>query len=376
MATRAAAAVDGFTVHESLGALAAACGEGEWDALAAASGNVFASRLWLETWWRHFGRDRPLRLGAHRAADGTLTAIVPLYLASRRPVRMLRFLGHGASDQLGPICARGDERAGAEALALAVAATGRAWDALLADELPTSLPWAPSTGRVLGRQASPVARLSGCTVESWLAARSANLRSQLARAERRLAAAGRVTHRTTAHAEDVARDLDTVIALHDRRWAARGGSRSFVGREAFHHDVCAQAFARGWLRLHVLEVDGEPVAALYNLRFEGAESFYQGGRDPAFDRCSVGLVLHARAIGRAIEDGIDEYRFLRGDEAYKHRFADEDRPLQSIGVARTAPGRATLAAVGRLAMGPRWLVRSIPAPYAWRTGATPRWGAP
>ena len=94
----------------------------------------------------------------------------------------------------------------------------------------------------------------------------------------------------------------------------------------------------------MLELDGRPAAALYNLRFAGSESYYQAGRDPRYARWSVGFLLQCRAIADAIEDGVSEYRFLRGAEPYKYRLADGDSGVVTAGVAASAAGRAALAA--------------------------------
>src|SRR5262249_5898728 len=67
------------------------------DRLAGAGGNVFGTWEFLATGGRHFGGGRPLRTLA--SAD----AILPLYLWRSAPVRVLRFAGHGAGDELGPV---------------------------------------------------------------------------------------------------------------------------------------------------------------------------------------------------------------------------------------------------------------------------------
>jgi CelD/BcsL family acetyltransferase involved in cellulose biosynthesis len=53
--------------------------------------------------------------------------------------------------------------------------------------------------------------------------------------------------------------------------------------------------------------------------------------------------LLAHTIRAALDDGIREYRFLRGGEAYKHRFATEDPGLQTVTFARGARGRSVVA---------------------------------
>ncbi len=350
--------------------------EDDWDALAEHSGSVFATRTWLWTWWRHFGRERPLRIVVSRDGDRPV-AISPLYLAARRPVRVLRFLGHGPTDALGPIC-HPDERARAAGdLQHVLDDTRGDWDVLLADELPGTLDWANALGgTALGRQASPVVTLTGTTWDAWLASRSPGLRSSLRRSHRALDALGPVRFRHTTRAEDLPVDLATLLRLHRLRWASVGGSRAFARREAFHAEVVRLALAAGWLRLWFVDVDGAPVAALYNLRFGGAESFYQSGRDPQLARGSPGLVLHAHAIEQAFADGLREYRLLRGDEPYKRRLADHDPGLSSVAVAASTPGRLVAAAVRPLPRLPRWAVRRVPAALAWGTGGSPAWSRP
>src|SRR3954453_15544676 len=77
----------------------------DWTTLAERAGNVFATWEWADAWWRVYGEDRPLPVHGCRDADGLLVAVLPLYLSRTRPVRTLRFLGHGPADQLGPVCA-------------------------------------------------------------------------------------------------------------------------------------------------------------------------------------------------------------------------------------------------------------------------------
>ena len=113
-------------------------------------------------------------------------------------------------------------------------------------------------------------------------------------------------------------------------------------QRSFHREFARCAFERGWLRLWFLEIDGDPVAAWYGFRFGEAESYYQSGRDPAWDRSSVGLVLLAHTIREAMGDGMREYRLLRGGESYKDRFATADPGLQTVARPRGVLGTVVL----------------------------------
>jgi hypothetical protein len=121
---------------------------------------------------------------------------------------------------------------------------------------------------------------------------------------------------------------------------------------AFHHDLAARALAGGWLRLWLLELDGRPAAAWYGFRCGGREWYYQAGWDPAHARDAVGFVLLGHTVRAATQDGMTEYRFLRGREAFKERFGPRDDGLVTVGLARGPAGRAVLAAA-RAALRPR-----------------------
>lgn len=331
----------------------------QWDGLAEAARNPFATQSWLQTWWRHFGAGRRLALAACRDGD-RVAAILPLYLAAVRPVRVARFLGHGLSDELGPVCAPADR-----GLAAAALAAGTGWDLLLADDLPPDL--ALTGGRVLMRRPSPVVDLAAADWEAFLAARSRNFRREARKHERRLARRWELRFRTTSTADELPGDLDAFFALHARRWG--GTSSAFrAGREAFHRDVAPALLAEGRLRLRFLELDGRPVAALYNLRCGAAEAAYQAGRDPDLARYGVGSMLHLHAVREALADGLREYRLLRGGEAYKLRLAQRDPGVRTVAVARGVRGGVALAGVTASRVLPRRARRSLPAAIAWGSG--------
>ncbi|HEX6391218.1 MAG TPA: GNAT family N-acetyltransferase [Solirubrobacteraceae bacterium] len=312
----------------------------EWRAVADHAGNPFATWEWVSAWWRHFGAGRTLRAVACRRPDGALAAILPLCLQRVGPVRLLRFIGHGPADELGPVCAREDREVAAAALRAVLARGG--FDVFLAERLPADAPPLPR-GVALRHEHSPVLRIGGKTWQEFLAQRSANFRHQVGGRERSLARAHGVGWRVTSSADELDADMATFLALHAARWD--GTSRAFTPpRTAFHRDFAALALERGWLRLVILELDGRPAAAWYGLRFADADWCYQCGRDPAFERARVGFVMFTWTIRAAFEDGMHEYRFLRGGEAYKSRFADSDCPVETFALARGPVGRAVLRA--------------------------------
>jgi CelD/BcsL family acetyltransferase involved in cellulose biosynthesis len=309
----------------------------EWSMLAERTRNVFATWEWISTWWHHFGRDRELLVTTCRSGP-ELMAILPLYVWSARPVRVLRFLGHGPSDELGPIDAAADQPSVAGAFRAALAQLD--WDILLGEQLAAGKRWGTRlNARPVSREGNPVLRFGEGGWEGFLATRSSNFREQVRRRPRRLAREHHVRYRLVDGSRDLQEELDVLFHLHTLRWQGRS---PFLTDALFHRSFAATAFQRGWLRLWFLEIDGRPAAALYGFRFAGTESYYQAGRDPSWDGYAPGFVLLAHAIRRAAEDGMSEYRLLRGGESYKYRFANMDAGVETIALSR---GPVTGAAV-------------------------------
>jgi CelD/BcsL family acetyltransferase involved in cellulose biosynthesis len=280
---------------------------------------------------------------ACRDGEGNIFAILPLYRWRHWPLTVVRFLGHGAGDLLGPICGPGHRADAAIALRRLLDTPPWRWDAFVGENLPGDEGWsAQLRGSVLRREGNPVLRTTG-GFDQFLAGRSQNFRQQVRAQERRLARRYDLRYRRTTDADKLDDDLDTLFRLHAASW---GNASSFGGpRAAFHRAFAHRAFESGWLRLWLLELDGRAVAALYGFRVGGSESFFQSGRDPAFERESIGSVLIAHAVRTALDDGVCECNFLRGHEAYKYRFANEDHGLESVCVARGPTGVAALAAM-------------------------------
>ena len=316
-------------------------GTAESRALAERCGNVFGTPEFLACWWRSFGAGKSLRTYAAHDRDGRLVGLLPLYEWRRRPLRILRFVGHGAGDQLGPLVEPAFRAAVGAALVRVLRQSGVS--ILVGEQLPANEGWnARLGGRRIGSEGNPVLRFEQDTWEDYVAARSANLRQQIGRLERRLAHAHELRYSSPRTQAELDAGLDALFALHRARWSDT--ATNFGRRESFHRRFAAIAHERGWARLWLLELDGRPAAAWYGFRFAGSECYYQMGRDPAWDHLSVGFVLLVHSLREALADGAREYRFLRGGEGYKYRFATDDPGLESM-IAGRGAGAAVAAAV-------------------------------
>src|SRR5699024_1286242 len=117
--------------------------------------------------------------------------------------------------------------------------------------------------------------------------------------------------------------------LHDLRWARSGGSAGIPDEaaRAFHTEVTDRLAQRGQVRFYTLRVDGQAIASVYALIANDTFYYYQSCMDPAWRRCSAGLVLIGETFADAIRLGLRRYDFLRGPEAYKSDWVDGERRL-------------------------------------------------
>jgi len=148
--------------------------------------------------------------------------------------------------------------------------------------------------------------------------------------------------------------------LHDRRFAEGGGSSLSAERaRSFHLDFAKAAMEQGWLRLWFLELDGSPAAAWYGWRLGDRYSYYNSGFDPEHASLSPGLVLISAVIESAFEEGATEFDFLLGEESYKYRFAERERTVSDVSLARSLPHPASFVTAAEY--GARRVGRMIPA---------------
>lgn len=157
-------------------------------------------------------------------------------------------------------------------------------------------------------------------------------RHELRRKLRGLETGRRVAFRFAAEG-DRASAFDRFVALHRR---SRGEKAEFMTEEIerFFRDVADTLAARGWLRLGVLNVDGEDAAVLFAFAYEGTFALYNAAYDVALAPLSVGIACHAYAIRAAIDEGLRTYDFLRGGEPYKYDLGATDHWLLRLEASR------------------------------------------
>jgi len=334
------------------------------DAMNALCGGVpFRRYEWLAAWWRHFGpgicRGRAneatpagelLVLAVHDS-DGSLVGLAPWYLSrTLADGRAIRFLGSGivCSDYLSLLAREGRETDVAWAVADWLAARTDLWDLIELSGVDAQDIAVPELGRRLTGAGNETHFFSGpnCwraelprTWDAYLATLVASKRQRARRLQRRLLDTGRAAIRVI---DDVARwdeGFAVFQQLHQKRRTSIGDPGCFATPEfgRFLNEAGRELLRSEHAVMLVLEIDGAPAAAEYNLLGGGIAYFYQAGIDPDRLADQPGHMLTAARIERIIYRGYRALDFLRGDEPYKAQWGAKARPLMTMRVVRRRP---------------------------------------
>ncbi len=317
----------------------------EWNALLenSAANSVFLTWEWLRTWWKYLAERRELRVIALRHG-GELIGVAPLGIrrASLRrlfPFRSIDFLGSGTvgSDYLDLIVRQGWEAEALDAFSQSLGQSrmlelSRLQSRAQAIQFAGILEARGWKAEIAQSDTCPFVDLRGHSWASYLASLGGEHRYNVRRKMNALNSHFEVSFEQIEDVEKCGPALRLLIELHQKRWQEHGQSDAFhtEGHVNFHNEFAIRALRRGWLRLFLLRLDGRPASAVYALRYGPTFYFYQSGFDPQYSRHSVGVVAMALSIKHAIEEGVDEYDFLHGDESYKFHWARESRFLARI----------------------------------------------
>lgn len=272
-----------------------------WTALHARTpgASFFQTLEWLETYWRHFGEGKRLRVLIARSG-GKPIGIVPMCEVTKPtpvgPLRVLTYPLDGWGVWFGPI---GPWPAAVMVAAMRhLAATPRTWDVLQPS-------WTTHAVRDNGRtlRAMRMAGLAGrprpqaatSVVEcrrfadwnDFLAKRPVEARAELVAQELRLEQLGPFEHRVHSPAPHREGDGDPCwdtynecLGLDDAVWLTDSPAELAFYRPRvpeFFADAHAQAARLGMVETHVLRVDGRAAASLYAYRNAGEVAAIRAG---------------------------------------------------------------------------------------------------
>ena len=313
----------------------------EWDDLLldAPTATPFGTPEWQTAWWNLYRMGRQAR--AVEVREGRdLVGLFPLTIGAG-PWRTLRAMGTGPSDYLHPIVRGGMVESVSEAIEAAMRGM-RGVDLLdlhgIREDAPLAAMTTDDQARCLVLDLPP-------TYDAFLLSLGKSLRFDCRRLDKTPFKDGKATIETNP--DD---GLDILFDLHRARWRAKKLPGAFVGRLVpFQRSWFAAAREKGYLRLSVLRLEGQPIGALYAMALGRGVYYYQAGFAPTEGSISPGTLLVAHTVRQAIDEGRTRFDFLRGDEGYKRRW----KPQHAF-----ADRRAVVPLNARGRMGASWIAQA------------------
>jgi CelD/BcsL family acetyltransferase involved in cellulose biosynthesis len=300
--------------------------------------NVFRRWEWISTWWKWFGKGRKLYvLTLTRGSE--LVCVAPLYLArTRLGGRRLAWIGDGGPtcpEYLGPIIHKDHAEAVVEAIADHLRDASRTWTEISFPDVPPDDLATKSLITALAN-AYPTKCCPGeiCSYfnlpesyESVLKRLSHHGRHrkkrQLRRAKEELDACLVVL----CDPDAIASAFPTMVRLSVSSKERTGKISPFMNPEyaGFHREACDQIARDSLARVYILQFRGAPAAFLYGFAYRGKYYAFQMGYDGDMEAYSPGDIVLQMVYEHLIGERMNEFDYLRGNEAFKSQFGDMRR---------------------------------------------------
>jgi CelD/BcsL family acetyltransferase involved in cellulose biosynthesis len=320
----------------------------EWDALAVARGRPLASPYWLLAWRRHLAPPGALLRVVAARADGRLVGVIPLIAVRRHGLWRYETLGGTEMALRGAVLAdAGWVDVLAPALEAALARRGPAPAELRLGRMERADPVASALARRRHARwgpprAAPVLATHPDGFESWMAGKSGNFRQQVRRARRRLERGGAVLRRAGT-ADEVGEALDAFDRLHGLRFGDRSPLARAETAAAMREAASALAPSGRFFAWTIADRHDATVAVQLFVRAGDTMLFWNGGWDEGWAPAKPGFTTLVAAVEDAHARGVRLIDLGEGDQHYKRRLADGDRPVAEL-VLRPRTWRGGLSA--------------------------------
>ena len=318
----------------------------EWNALLRASqaDTPFLTLEWQTAYWRALG-EGTLKVVEVRDDDGTLIGVAPLFRVTLDGQRSLRFVGGvDPSDYLDFILVRGREAETGAAVVDALAADAD-WDRIDLYNVPEASPtrtWLAQHASARGwklideRQVTSPRLALPDSFEAYIEGLDKRERHEMRRKLRRAEAMDGL--RWYLVDSEFASELEPEVeAFLDLMARSRSDKADFMTPQMrrFFREGMHAAHHGGWLQLAFLEVERRKVATYLSFDYGDRLMIYNSGHEPdTLQTFGPGIVLVARLIEHAIQQGKRIVDFMRGAEEYKYRLGAKDTWLYHLSVEK------------------------------------------
>ena len=317
----------------------------EWNALLNDShaNQIFLTWDWQSVWWEAYHPGRIWALIARDETTNRLEGIAPWFIDSLiNGKRVVRTIGCvDVTDYLDVVARNGQEQAVYWAFADFLARHIDHYDEIRLCNVPASsiaLKLFPDILRERGfavdvqlQEVCPVVKLPDRWAD-YIASLDKKNRHELRRKLRRASGAA-VDWYVVGPDHDLHAELHCFMTLMAKSSDEKALFLKEQKNVEFFRKMAARMAECGWLQLAFLTVNSDRAAAYLNFDYNNRVLVYNSGHDPAqYGHLSPGITLLARLIEHAIEQGREEFDFLRGDESYKYDMGGQNINVYQIAI--------------------------------------------
>ncbi len=296
--------------------------------------DIFSTWEWLGCWWKHFGKERKLRI-LIAEENGEIAGIAPLMLSKYNFLHLgklskIEFIGSPASDYNSFILVKDAKECLKLFLNRLIEFSN--WDLLELRDIREESMSAKTLYGICDKQFSRLKIKVGAScpyidlpdsIEVFVDCLSRNMRRNLRKRMRKLRKKYKVEVISQRDFNSVEEAMQMFFSLHQKRWSSKGKLGAFASKafRAFHLELSKTFDGKGWLALYFLTIDDEPIAAVYSFDYNHKKYGYLTGFDPEFGRYGVGNLLKNYVVEECIKNGFKEYDLTRDFEPYKAEWA-------------------------------------------------------
>ncbi|MBC2733188.1 MAG: GNAT family N-acetyltransferase [Desulfobacteraceae bacterium] len=299
---------------------------------------VFQTWEWAYRWWETFSSGKKLFVLVFDNDKGDTVGIAPLYKRKRRfGIRIMcsiEFLGSGEmknSEYLDLLISTGNEEKTIKCFFSYLKQQNKEWDciyltncrenSLVSENFihllkSAKLPWIQENN-----MPCPFIKLPS-TMDELLKRFKAKARYNIRNECNKLFDKHNVNIYRCFKKNDIDKTVDLLFELHRIRFGDNSVFYSNKNRE-FFKTVSNDFLDENILRLYIMEIDGEPAAAIYGLLYGSSFIDYQNGFNTKWTKMNAAKVLMCKTIESVINESVEVFDFGRGTEQYKLHWSKE-----------------------------------------------------
>lgn len=315
----------------------------EWNELLRQSSwdTLFLTWEWQFSWWKSFGGELFIVLVFE---NKTLIGILPFIRIRKLFLHVLKFIGTADSDYLDFISKKGFEKKIVSFFFNEFLKNHPKIEIIELESINERSPHFQYIRQVFPNNHFDIkTKEKICTFlklpgswEQYLSSLSSNMRYSVRRKQKKIKKEFNVHVGIVNNKEHLQTRMMHFFDQHQKRWNQLERPGAFFSEpfKKFHENVSKLFFEAGFLRLYYMELNNKPVASYYLFKYQKSVHFYLTGFDPEYKQFSPSVVLLAQAIKDAINEGMDEFDFMREAYDYKLKWGPRTRINQTFTIIK------------------------------------------